>query len=132
MAEVAEIDPLLMFEGRAQEAMDFYLGLFGGEVVDVARYGAEGPGPEGTILHARFRIRGQMVRCMDSPIKHDFTFTPSVSLFVTCRDEDDVRRLAGALLEGGEALMPLGEYGFSRLYAWVNDRFGFSWQLFLE
>ncbi len=132
MAEDATIDPALMFEGRAQEAMDFYVGLFGGEVVDASYYGPEGPGPEGTIMHARFRIRGQAMRCMDSPIKHAFTFTPSVSLFVTCRDEDDVRRLAEALLEGGEALMPLGEYGFSRLYAWVNDRFGVSWQLFLQ
>lgn len=131
MAETATIDPLLMFEGRAREAMDFYVGLFGGEVLEAAHYGPEGPGPEGTILHARFRIRGQTVRCMDSPIKHEFTFTPSLSLFVTCDGEDEVRRLAEALLEGGEALMPLGEYGFSRMYAWVNDRFGVSWQLFL-
>lgn len=123
------LTPMLMFQGNAAEAMERYVALFGGEVLSDARYGPEGPGAEGTIVQASFRIRGQTLLCIDSPIQHAFTFTPSVSLFVTCESEDDLRRLADALLEGGEALMPLGDYGFSRLFAWVNDRFGVSWQL---
>jgi predicted 3-demethylubiquinone-9 3-methyltransferase (glyoxalase superfamily) len=70
-----------------------------------------------------------MVMCIDSPVKHQFTFTPSFSFFVDCASEDDLRRLAAALGEGGPVLMALANYGFSRLFTWVNDRFGVSWQL---
>ena len=124
-----QVVPMLMFEGRAEEAMRFYIELFGGEVLDVSRYGPERPGVEGSIVKATFRIRDLDLMCIDSPVKHQFGFTPAVSLFVTCTSEADLRRLAEALLEGGAALMPLDNYGFSTLFTWVNDRFGVSWQL---
>jgi len=124
-----QVVPMLMFEGRAEEAMRFYIELFGGEVLDVSRYGPEGPGVEGSIVKATFRIRDLDLMCIDSPVKHQFGFTPAVSLFVTCTSEADLRRLAEALLEGGAALMPLDNYGSSTLFTWVNDRFGVSWQL---
>jgi predicted 3-demethylubiquinone-9 3-methyltransferase (glyoxalase superfamily) len=66
---------------------------------------------------------------IDSPAKHAFTFTPSFSFFVETESEDELRRLAAALGEGGSVMMPLGDYGFSRLFTWVSDRFGVSWQL---
>jgi len=65
----------------------------------------------------------------DSPAPHNFTFTPAISLFVTCETEEELGRLYAALLEDGEVAMPLGEYGFSRRFGWVVDRFGVSWQL---
>jgi predicted 3-demethylubiquinone-9 3-methyltransferase (glyoxalase superfamily) len=65
-------------------------------------------------------------------VKHSFTFTPAVSLFVRCDSEEEVSRLCSALAEGGNVLMPVGNYGFSRRFAWVNDRFGVSWQLNFE
>ena len=61
-----------------------------------------------------------------------FAFTPSSSLFVTCESEAEFDRLSAALTEDGEVLMPPDNYGFSRKFAWVNDRFGVSWQLNLE
>jgi predicted 3-demethylubiquinone-9 3-methyltransferase (glyoxalase superfamily) len=64
-------------------------------------------------------------------VRHDFDFTPSFSFFVVCSDDVEIRRLATALLDRGEVLMPLDDYGFSRLFAWVKDRFGVSWQLSL-
>jgi predicted 3-demethylubiquinone-9 3-methyltransferase (glyoxalase superfamily) len=73
-------------------------------------------------------LLGQEVMIYDSPPMHDFGFTPSFSFFVECADEDEVRRLAAAFAEGGHALMPVDNYGFSRLYAWVADRFGLTWQ----
>jgi predicted 3-demethylubiquinone-9 3-methyltransferase (glyoxalase superfamily) len=126
-----ELTPLLMFEGNAEAAMTFYVELFGGEVISVERYGVGEPGPEGTIKHATFRLRDLTIKSMDSPVKHAFTFTPSVSLFLTCRSENDLRGLAKPLLDGGTELMPLNAYSFSPLFVWLNDRFGVSWQLYL-
>lgn len=126
----AKVRPFLMFQGNAEEAMRFYIPLFeDGEILELARYGPGGPGVEGSVRTATFTVGGQTILCTDSFVQHAFTFTPSTSLFVTCETEDEVRRLAAALVDGGAALMPLGEYGFSRMFAWVNDRFGVSWQI---
>ncbi|MGN6612831.1 MAG: VOC family protein [Angustibacter sp.] len=123
--------PFLMFQNAdAEEAMTFYTDLFDdGRVLDVAKYGADGPGPEGTIMVARFAIAGQEIRCSDSPVQHGFGFTPSVSLWVEAESDDELDRLFTALSDGGGILMPLGDYGFSRRFGWLNDRFGVSWQL---
>jgi predicted 3-demethylubiquinone-9 3-methyltransferase (glyoxalase superfamily) len=122
-----------MFDGHAEEAMNFYMSLFpGSQVIDLARYGPEGPGAEGSVMKASFTLDGQVVMCTDSIAKHDFTFTPSLSFFISCDSEDEIRRLASGLAIGGAELMPLGNYGFSRQFAWVTDRFGVSWQLNLD
>ena len=106
-----KITTFLMFEGNAEDAMTFYISLFDdAEVIGISRYGAAGPGKEGSV-------------------QHDFTFTPAVSLFVQCQDEAELDRLFAALAEQGAVLMPLGDYGFSPKFGWVNDRFGVSWQL---
>lgn len=123
------IHTFLMFEGRAEEAMNFYVSLFPtSRIVDVKRYGKEGPGKEGWVMVARFQLNGVEYRAIDST-GHAFTFTPSMSLFVECDSEAELDRLYGALIEGGQALMPIGNYGFSKKFGWVNDRFGVSWQL---
>ncbi|CAN5524430.1 VOC family protein [soil metagenome] len=123
--------PFLMFQdGQAEAAMTFYVSLFpDGEILEVARHEAAGPGPEGSVVRARFRIGGQEIFCSDSFVKHGFDFTPSISLFMDCASQDEIARLAAALGDGGAELMALGDYGFSRRFAWVNDRFGVSWQL---
>ncbi len=93
------------------------------------RYGAEGPGKEGSVSMARAEISGLKVMAFDSPVHHAFTFTPALSLFVDCASEVEQERLVATLGEGGGTLMPLDNYGFSRRFAWVNDRFGVSWQI---
>ncbi|MGB3045103.1 MAG: VOC family protein [Xanthobacteraceae bacterium] len=124
------VRPFLMFEGRANEAIAFYVGLIpNSDIVDVTRYGAGEPGPEGTVKFAVVRLAGQQVLFSDSFVSHGFTFTPSLSLFVDCESEADLERIFTALSEGGGVLMPLSDYGFSRRFGWVNDRFGVSWQL---
>jgi len=126
----AKIRPFLMFEGKAEEAMNFYVSLFsGGEVLGIARYGANGPGVEGSVMKASFSIGSQTILCTDSVVKHGFTFTPAFSLFVDCESEEQIDLVYSALLAGGTANMPLGAYGFSRKFGWVNDRYGVSWQL---
>ncbi len=129
-----DLTPFLMFEGRAEEAMSFYLSLVeDSEIEDVQRWTSGEPGVEGAIKLARFRIGGLTVRASDSPAgQHAFTFTPSFSFFLTCESEEEIERLNAALLEGGSALMPLDNYGFSSRFAWIQDRFGVSWQLNLE
>ena len=124
------VRPFLMFEGKAEEAMTFYVSLFpDGKIVDIVRYGPGQAGAEGSVKVASFMVGGQTVMCIDSPPKHGFTFTPAFSLFVDCDSEEDIRRLSAALGEGGAVLMPLDAYGFSRRFTWLNDRYGVSWQL---
>src|SRR5262245_53449650 len=124
------VRPFLMFAGQAEEAMNFYVSLFpGGEILEAVRYGPGGPGAPGSIMKASFSIGGQTILCTDSWVKHNFTFTPASSLFVDCETEGDAGAHATAQAEAGATLMPLREYGFSRRFAWVNDRYGVSWQL---
>lgn len=129
-----DLTPFLMFEGRAEEAIRFYTSLLPDSgIVSMDRWTAAETGAEGTIKLARFRVGGLLLRASDSPAgTHAFTFTPSFSLFLTCESAAEIETLAAALLEGGEALMPLDDYGFSRRFTWVVDRFGVSWQLNLE
>ena len=130
MRVAQRITPFLMFEGVAEEAMRFYLSVFhGSEVRRLERYGPGEAGVEGSVKRADFTLAGQDIMCIDSPARHDFTFTPSVSLFVDCESEAEMDRAFAQLSTNGTVLMPLDNYGFSRKFGWVNDRFGVSWQL---
>jgi predicted 3-demethylubiquinone-9 3-methyltransferase (glyoxalase superfamily) len=125
-----KITTFLMFEGQAEEAMNFYTTLFAkSSIINLVRYGPNEPGAEGTVVHAVFELNGQNFMCMDSYVKHDFTFTPSMSLFILCETEPEIDRLFEKLSHAGQVLMPLDHYPFSEKFAWVNDRFGVSWQL---
>lgn len=124
------VTPFLMFEGRAQEAIDLYTGLFPGASVDsIERYGPGEPGPEGTIRVASFTLAGQRVMVIDSPAPHEFTFTPSFSFFVECAGTEEQDVLFAALSQDGAVMMPPNDYGFSKRFCWVSDQFGVSWQL---
>jgi predicted 3-demethylubiquinone-9 3-methyltransferase (glyoxalase superfamily) len=120
----------LMFYGVAEEAMNFYVSLFKGAVIDsVERWAAGEQGREGSMKRGMFRVAGHELVAFDSPVKHAFDFTPSISLFVECESEEELDAAYAKLSEGGKALMPLGNYGFSEKFGWINDRFGVSWQL---
>jgi predicted 3-demethylubiquinone-9 3-methyltransferase (glyoxalase superfamily) len=124
------IQPFLMFQGNAREAIDFYVLLFSGaEVLDMDYYGPNEAGAEGSIKKARFSVGGQIILCIDSATKHGFSLTPAFSLFVECESEEEIGRLYSELAAGGAVFMPIGSHGFSRKFAWVSDRFGLSWQL---
>jgi predicted 3-demethylubiquinone-9 3-methyltransferase (glyoxalase superfamily) len=122
-----------MFPDSAEEAMQFYVSLFrGSEIGQVIRYGPGEQGAEGSIKRADFTLAGQSVICIDSPVKQTFTFTPSVSLFVECETEKELDTVFGQLSKGGEVMMPPDNYGFSKKFCWLSDRFGMSWQLTLQ
>jgi predicted 3-demethylubiquinone-9 3-methyltransferase (glyoxalase superfamily) len=127
------ITPFLMFEGNAEAAMNFYVSLFpGSSIRSIERFGAQGPGKEGSVMTGVLDLKGQPIMFLDSPVKHAFTFTPASSLFVECENVEEIDRLFAALSDGGKVLMGLDAYPFARRFAWVKDRFGVSWQLRLS
>jgi predicted 3-demethylubiquinone-9 3-methyltransferase (glyoxalase superfamily) len=124
------VTPFLMFEGAAEEAVNLYVSLFRDSSIRmIERYGSGEGGPEGSVKQCHFTVAGLQLRCFDSPIKHGFTFTPSVSLFVDCESEAELDAAFATLGSSGKVMMPPGNYGFSAKFAWVSDRFGVSWQL---
>lgn len=126
---MANVTPFLMFEGQANEAMQFYTQLFQpAGILNAVHYGQDSP-QAGQVQLARFQVKGQEIMCIDSGLHHEFTFTPAFSLYVNCGSLDELKTLYAALSEGGGVLMPLGDYGFSQQFSWVNDRYGVSWQL---
>lgn len=128
-----KITPFLMFQDdNAEEAINYYTSLIeDSEIASITRYGADEGGKEGTVMQATFSLKGQEFMCIDSSIKHEFDFTPSFSIFITCDTEAEIDHLYNQLLEGGMAMMPLDNYGFSKKFGWINDRFGVSWQFHL-
>ncbi len=124
---------VLLYDGRAEEAMNFYMHVFDdAEILECTKYGPEGPGEAGSIKEARFRIGDGEFRCLDSSAAMDFTFNPAVSIRVEANSEKQVQEWYDALSEYGKVMMPLDDYGFSRQFAWVTDRFGVAWQLSLQ
>ena len=113
-----KITPFLWFDGKAEEAMNFYVSVFkNSKAGTVTRYGEAGPGPEGTVMIATFQLEGQdFVAINGGP---QFTFTPAISFFVDCKTQEEVDDLWEKLSEGGEK---------SRC-GWLKDKFGLSWQI---
>ena len=113
--------------------MNFYVALFdNSEILEIQRYGKAGPAKEGTIMIAKFKLNGKEFICSDSYVKHEWTFTPAVSMFVECKTENELEKLFKKLSEDGKVFMELNNYGFSRKFGWVGDKFGLSWQLNLH
>lgn len=124
---MTQIRPFLMFQGAvAAQAIDLYLSAFPDASVISSQ-----PQPDESkgIMLAELDLAGQRVLISDSAVDHAFDFTPSSSLFVDVDDNAQLERLVETLSDGGATLMPLDDYGFSQAFAWVNDRFGVSWQL---
>jgi predicted 3-demethylubiquinone-9 3-methyltransferase (glyoxalase superfamily) len=129
-----QIITFLTFQNnKAEKAMNFYVELFdNSKIIDVQRWGKEGPVAEGRIMHATFELNGNLFMCSDSPPVHDWDFTPAVSNYIECENESEQKRLFSKLSENGNVTMPLDNYGFSQKFGWVIDQFGISWQLNLQ
>ena len=124
----------LTFQGGvAAAALDLYRDVFADfELIEIDHYGPQDVGPEGTVKAAKFRLAGSDLSCADSPIDHQWGFTPAVSLWIECDGNNEIERLFGLLSEGGQVFMPLDDYGFSTRFGWVGDRHGVTWQLNLQ
>ncbi|RLQ94204.1 VOC family protein [Falsibacillus albus] len=119
-----KITTFLMFNGQAEEAMNFYTSIFQESEINHILH-QEG----GSVLHATFTLNGQVFMCIDNNNEDDHPFTPAISLFVSCTTEDEVEMLFEKLSFEGRVLMPLCSLPVSKKFGWVEDRFGISWQL---
>ncbi|MFJ7951053.1 VOC family protein [Lysinibacillus sp. NPDC096418] len=114
----------LMFQGQANAAIQQYKEWFKDLTVESLTYMENSQ----QVAMAVLNLKGLKVMVNDSVIKHNFTFTPATSIFVECETLEEIDNLAAEVLVDGQALMPLGHYGFSEKFAWIQDRFGVSWQ----
>jgi predicted 3-demethylubiquinone-9 3-methyltransferase (glyoxalase superfamily) len=113
-----KIKPFLWFDGRAEEAANFYVSVFkGGKIVGITRYGDDEPGEAGEVMTATFEIEGQEFIALDGGPQ--FTFTPAISFFVSCETQAEVDELWAKLTDGGEESQ----------CGWLKDKFGVSWQI---
>jgi len=110
--------------------MNFYIDLFdGAKIISINRFGEEGPAKAGSIQKAVFELNGKQFICSDSYIKHNWDFSPAISMFVECNTSKELENLFEKLSKSGKVFMSLDNYGFSRKFGWVEDKFGISWQL---
>jgi predicted 3-demethylubiquinone-9 3-methyltransferase (glyoxalase superfamily) len=120
----------IMFQGQAAQALALYASIFPGfNTIAREDYGTGDMAPPGTVKLATIEFNGSVLQVIDSPIPHDFDFTPSMSLFVDCASAKELTDAFAALSQGGEVMMPPDNYGFSQQFSWCRDRFGLSWQL---
>lgn len=130
-----KIVPNLWFNNNAEEAVEFYITLFSDSGVNSeTRYpeaGQEIHGHQpGSVMIMNFHLSGYKLTALNGGA--DFKFNPSISLFVLSQSETEIDALWHKLQKGGEVLMPLDSYEWSKKYAWVQDRFGLNWQIMLE
>ncbi len=133
-----QIQPYLFFDGRCEEAIEFYRSALGAEVTMLMRNkespelpppGALPAGSENKVMHASFRIGDSVVMASDGHCKGKPSFT-GFSLTITVPDTATADRLFNALAEGGQVQMPLAKTFFSPRFGMVADRFGVSWMIF--
>jgi predicted 3-demethylubiquinone-9 3-methyltransferase (glyoxalase superfamily) len=121
---VLDVATHLMFQdGRAREAAEWYVSLVPGSRVE--RCVEEQAGG----ARVDFTLAGRPFIAFDSPVRHGFDFTPSMSILLRCDDAGTVRSLFDRLSSGGEVKMPVDDYGFSSCFGWTTDRYGVSWQI---
>jgi len=134
-----DVQPYLFFDGRCEEALEFYKKALGAEVKALLRFkdnpepqpGMTPPGAENKVMHANFRIGDTDVlasdgRCLGQPKFQGF----SLSLWTKTEAEADKK--FAALAEGGQVQMPLGKTFFSPRFGMVADKFGIGWMVLVS
>ena len=113
-----KITPFLWFNNNAEEAVNFYAGLFKDAVIEtITRYGEAGPGPAGSVMTIKFQLHGQEFLALNGG--PHFSFTPAISFVISCETQEEIDRLWDAFTDGGETMN----------CGWVKDRFGLCWQV---
>lgn len=120
--------------GKAEEAIKLYTSLIpNSEIKKIDRWGeGELTSVAGQIKTALFTLAGSEYMASENAANHQFTFTPAISIFIECEDEDEITHLHKELSRDGKVLISMDNYGFSKKFTWVEDRYGVSWQLNLR
>lgn len=126
-----KITPFLWFDQNAEEAIKFYAKILKIKIKKITKYSEEPSKaarmPKGSVMTVAFTMENQdFVAINGGPV---FKFTPAISLTINCKTVKEVERVFNKLSAGGQVLMPLDTYPFSKKYAWVNDKYGLSWQI---
>ena len=129
-----QIQPYLFFEGRTEEALEFYQSKLGAKVEFMMRY-KENPDPKYNppnagekVMHSCFRVGDTQVMASDGNCSGKPSFQ-GFSLTFNARDEADAKRRFNALAEGGQVNLPLSETFFAKSFGMVADRFGLNWMV---
>jgi PhnB protein len=135
-----QVQPYLFFDGRCEEAIEFYRKAIGAQVDMLMRWkdspepcpeGAVPPGSENKVMHASLRIGEARVMASDGRCTGAPTFQ-GFSLSLDAKDDAEAKRLFNALSEGGQVQMPLGETFFASSFGMVADKFGVGWMVIHE
>lgn len=128
------IQPYLMFNGRCEEAVEFYRQALGAEVMMLVRFkdapdpSMITPGAENKIMHATLKIGDTIILASDGRCAGQMSFA-GFSLSLAVKTTEDADRFFAALSEGGQVQMPLAKTFFSPRFGMVTDRFGVSWMI---
>jgi PhnB protein len=129
-----QVEPYLFFEGRCEEALEFYRQVLGAEVTFLTRFrespdpGMCPPGAEDKVMHANVRIGDSTLMVSDSLCLGPPAFQ-GFSLSLALTDPAEAERIFAALADGGQVQMPLAKTFWSPCFGMVADRFGVSWML---
>jgi PhnB protein len=132
-----QVQPYLFFDGRCEEAVEFYRKALGAEVTMLMRFkdspeppqpGMVPPGSENKVMHATLRIADGTVMASDGRCQGRPSFQ-GFSLSISVPDEAKAEKLFASLAEGGQVQMPLTKTFWSPRFGMVADRFGVSWMI---
>jgi PhnB protein len=130
-----QVQPYLFFDGRCEEAAEFYRVALGAEVETLVRFKESpepramvAPGSEDKVMHMSFRIGDATVLASDGQCAGRPSFQ-GFSLTLRAANEVEADRLFAALADGGQVRMPLGETFFASRFGMVSDRFGVPWMI---
>ena len=128
------VEPYLFFEGRTEEALDFYKQKLGAKVEAMMRY-KDNPDPQynppnsaNKVMHALFRIGDTKVMASDGNCAGKPSFQ-GFALTINAADPAEAKQRFDALADGGQVQMPLNETFFAKSFGMVADRFGMSWMV---
>lgn len=127
-----KITPFLWFDNNAEDAVKFYTSIFGhSEMSSITRYNEASTNTSGqkagTAMKISFKLEGQNFTALNGGAH--FKLNQAISFFVYCESDTKIKKIYNKLCEGGKIFFPLDKYDWSERYAWVQDKFGLSWQL---